>query len=125
MIVSSCSKSSGLNTVLTEPNASLTGQWKLIQTLSDPGDGSGKWHSTDSTGYYIQFNADSSFDNNFINNFVPSVYLNMIKYSVVNDSMITFIDLAANAYHRYYTIKKDTLTITGGCDEACGSKFKK
>ncbi len=121
----SCTKSPESKTVLTEPNASLTGQWKLIETLVDPGDGSGTWHSTDSMGYYIQFNADSSFDNNFINNFVPSVYSNMIKYSVINDSIINFIDSAANVYNRYYTIKEDTLNITGGCYEACGSKFIK
>ncbi len=43
-ILTSCSKEENENSVTTE----LVGQWKLIEQLADPGDGSGTFKSIDS-----------------------------------------------------------------------------
>src|SRR5688572_32300081 len=42
--------------VLNPNNIALTGRWKLVETLADPGDGSGKWTKvSDENNQYLEF----------------------------------------------------------------------
>jgi len=43
----------------------LVGKWILVETLSDPGDGSGQWRPINKPDYYfLQFNTDNSIESN-------------------------------------------------------------
>lgn len=98
----------------------LTGKWILIETLADPGDGSGKWVKVDKPDYYFaKFNPDGSAETN-----IPGRFGNLIKYYSNNDSTVSFIYSQGDTIVFHYKINDLYLTIMGGCYEACGSKFK-
>ena len=97
----------------------IIGKWMLVETLADPGDGSGKWTPVDVAGkYYIKFNGDGSLESN-----MEGRLGNLKHYKVVNDSSINFIYPDVTGFALRYKISGNSLTITGGCIEACGSKF--
>ncbi len=115
-----CTKSSDTN----KNPASLIGKWKLTETLTDPGDGSGTFINT--TIYaYIVFKNDSSLEKS--NLYSANISFESVRYSLPNDSVIVFIDSSGMNVLMYYKYKidVDTLTIMGGCYEACGSKYIK
>ena len=113
----SCSKVPGK---AIEKDLRLTGKWILIETLSDPGDGSGKWVKVEKPNcYFAKFNPDSSAETN-----IPGRFGNLIKYYSNNDSTVSFIYSKEDTTALHYKINDAYLTITGGCIEACGSKFK-
>ena len=107
----------------TEGSTSLFGKWILVETLADPGDGSGKWMAVDKPNYYyLQLNRDGSVESN--------VYVGLggaNTFAVINDSVMTFTFGGGQSNRYFYRIGVDdpTLTITGGCIEACGSKFER
>jgi len=114
-----CSKNTSNTTDNITGNYSLIGKWNLAETLQDPGDGSGRWQPADATKhYYIKFNAGNSAESNSY----PGLE-GLKKYIVVNDSIVTFINTNNEEFTRYYKITNSSLTITGGCIEACGAKF--
>ncbi len=119
-----CTKSTNTDKSGNKGDVSLIGKWILIEQLTDPGDGSGTWHQ-DNSDAYIVFKSDSSFEYNKGNLNFNNVPFESVKYSLPNDSAITFIDSNELSYLRYYKINVDTLTIMGGCYEACGSKYIK
>jgi hypothetical protein len=47
------------------------------------------------------------------------------KYKIINDSIINFIYANGDTIINAYRIDHSSLTLTGGCIEACGSKFIK
>lgn len=100
-------------------NSALAGKWTLFETLADPGDGSGKWQPVDITNhYFIKFNTA----NNIESNAYPGLG-GLKQYEVVNDSTVIFIYGDGSKFNHYYKINLPYLTISGGCIEACGSKF--
>lgn len=102
-------------------NGSLVGKWILIETLADPGDGSGKWTPVNPPNVdYIQFKEDGSIESN-----VSGRFSRLKKYSVINDSTLHFEYGIGDKVMLYYKLVGKTLTISGGCIEACGSKFIK
>lgn len=112
----SCSKDS---VKLPKRDLPLTGKWILTETLADPGDGSGKWTKADKPNYYfIQFNSDKTINTNVYDGFG-----NPIKY-MNTDSTLNLIYSGGGSILLNYKIDDPYLTITGGCYEACGSKFK-
>lgn len=118
VLFADCNKTSNTSDA---PNVSLVGKWMLIETLADPGDGSGKWKPVDKPDYYfIKFNADNSIESNTYGR------LSSIRqYKVLSDSTVNFLYTDGTTATLYYNISNVYLTITGGCIEACGSKFKK
>ena len=112
LITLACTKSA-------DNNSSIIGRWKLTETLADPGDGSGKWMPA-TTNYIIQFNEDSTASENPVN-----PYRNVNRYSVINDSTLTLFYSNGTSFSYYFKIESNTLTIMGGCIEACGTKYKR
>ena len=100
-------------------NSSIIGRWKLTETLADPGDGSGIWMPA-TTNYIIQFNEDSTAYENPVN-----PYRNVNRYSVINDSTLTLFYSTGTSFSYHFKIESNTLTIMGGCIEACGTKYKR
>lgn len=113
IIVFACSKSSDNN------SNSLVGKWKLIETLSDPGDGSGTWMQTNSYST-IQFNNDSSAYE------IPADQNRTLNhYSILNDSTTILFYSDNTSLKLYFKIEQNILTLMGGCIETCGSKYKR
>lgn len=100
-------------------NSALVGKWKLVETLADPGDGSGQWQPVDTTKrYLIKLNDDNSIESNAY----PGLG-GLKEYNIVNDSTVIFIYANDTKFTHFYKINDSSLTLTGGCIEACGSKF--
>ena len=113
-----CNKT--LNTHLTA-NVSLVGKWFLIETLADPGDGSGKWNPADRPNYYfIKFNADNSIKSNTYGRLSGAK-----QYDATSDTTLNVRYADGTTATFYYSISNGQLTIMGGCIEACGLKFRK
>jgi hypothetical protein len=108
-----CTKSSD------KTSSSLVGRWKLTETLADPGDGSGTWMPA-TADYIIQFNKDSTAYENPVN-----PYRNINRYSVSSDSTLTLFYTNGTSSDFYFKIESNTLTIMGGCIEACGTRYKR
>ena len=104
----------------TKQNMSLIGRWTLIESLADPGDGTGKWKKVDKPNYYfIQFNKDSTIQNNM---YTASGELTHFK---VSGSNIKLIYADSNTLSLFYKLERCNLTLQGGCYEPCGTKYKK
>ena len=115
-LIFSCSKHSNQ---ATENNPSLLGKWILVETLADPGDGSGKWTATDKPNYYyLQLNADGTVETNCFTGFGGAR-----SFKSASDSTITFTYANGQTIKNGYQKTNSSLTLTGGCIEACGSKF--
>lgn len=112
-VLLSCSKSDSH----TSADTSLPGTWKLIETLADPGDGSGTWQPatqlvtlTFTDGGFIQGNA----------------FPQARRYEVTSDTNIRFTFSDGTFINYNYTLTDGMLVLSGGgCVEACGAKFKK
>jgi len=97
----------------------LVGKWTLVETLADPGNGSGKWTAVNSPGYYfLQFNTNNSIETNAY----PGLG-GLKRYKVINDSTVNFIYGNGDTFTLSYKINGDSLTLEGGCIERCGSKY--
>jgi len=103
-----------------ENNSSLFGKWILVEALVDPGDGSGKWTAVKPNYFYLQLNTDSSAESNCYTGLDG-----VERFSVVNDSVINLIFANSQTIKFGYHMDNSSLTITGGCIEACGSKFER
>lgn len=117
MLFSSCNKTSSTIKVDDLPSVN---KWILVETLSDPGDGSGKWKTVDQPNYFfIKFNTDNSIETNIYKDFGG-----LTQYKIINDSTINLIYANGYIITRLYKIEGSLLKISGGCFEACGQKFK-
>jgi hypothetical protein len=115
-VLFSCKKASHQD---TGNNSSLTGKWILVLSLADPGDGSGKWTATDKPGFYfLQLDTDSTVETNCFTGLGGAR-----NFSVINNSVIRFTYAHGQTMTYGYRLANDSLTITGGCIEACGVKF--
>lgn len=116
--VVSCSKST------TNDNAkipgSITGKWIQTAYLADPGDGSGTWQTDNSGSGYIIFYEDSTAKSSSI------PYFGELKsYHILSDSTLTLVYADGTTFPHSYKVEGNMLTLTGGCIEACGSRYKR
>jgi len=102
------------------PN-SIIGKWKLVFTLMDPGDGSGKFQPYKGPELIpIEFNSDSTYKNSnssCIDNF-----------SIRSNQYIKLSGKCKNSWPdrlSFYKLspKYDSLTLFYQCDEPCGEKY--
>jgi len=115
-LIFSCNKGSNHP---TDDKSSLLGKWILVETLQDPGDGSGKWTAVDQQNYYyLRLNTDSTVETNCFTGLGGAK-----KFRAVNDSVINFIYANGQTMINRYLLDNSSLTVTGGCYEPCGSKF--
>ncbi len=112
-------KKTDSSTAEGKANSGLTGKWKLTEYLSDPGDGSGTWQPANlPTAYYLEFSADGT------GKVTPGTPYDLSGDTYTVDSDSTMIaNRGSNTYKVSYQLTADSLTITGGCIEACGMKF--
>ena len=116
----SCKK----NTEQSNP-ADLIGSWKLAQVLSDPGDGSGTFHSV-SSDKILEFHPDGTITSNgaVCNLSSESNSSTTGTYSLV-DSTIQSTSCSDQNFKIRFTTKGSTLTVYYPCYEACAAKFVK
>jgi len=111
-----CNKTSN---IITAEKLTLVGKWTLVETLADPGDGSGQWTPVNKPDYYfLQFNMDNSIETNTYTGLGG-----LTHYKVMNDSSINFIYANGTIFSLFYKINGSSLAIMGGCYENCGSRF--
>ena len=109
----SCSKSD----THTAGSTALAGTWKLVETLADPGNGSGTWRPAPNA-LLLTFTPDGRIGGNAF----PQARTYEVTSST--DMRFTFADGTFINYN--YTLSDATLVLSGGgCIEACGAKFKK
>jgi hypothetical protein len=102
-------------------NLPIIGRWTQVETLADPGDGSGKWMTVSMTDYYfIKFEPGNSVESN-----ISRGSGNVSKYKIVTDSTLYLIYAKSDTVSYFYKIKGNILTLEGGCYERCGMKFEK
>lgn len=99
------------------PENSLMGKWKLTESLSDPGDGSGKWQKASSKNMYLIFNNDGT---------VSGDQAGTLKsYTVLDSTKIEFTQQSNTKITYRYKITSGELTLNPPCIEACGSRYRK
>jgi hypothetical protein len=99
---------------------SIVGKWIETAYLADPGDGSGTWQPDNSGSNYIIFNEDSSAKTN------GNPYFGGLKsYHILSDSTLTLVYSDGTMFPQTYKVENNSLTLMGGCIEACGSKYIK
>lgn len=112
-ILISCSKS---DSACAEKTA-LTGNWKLVETLADPGDGSGTWQPA-AHPLTLTFTSNGSIGGD--------AFPQARHYEVSSDTNLRFTFADGTFINYNYTLTETTLVLSGGgCIEACGAKFIK
>jgi hypothetical protein len=111
--IAACKKSS----VPLQINSSIVGKWKLSESYSDPGDGSGTWQKADPLNpSYLTFNPDGSLD------ITPPDIYNPDHYKLTSDSTMFFYRGSDSIYMRY-SFSETLLSIYPPCIEGCGERY--
>ena len=109
----------------TLPNTGFIGNWRLVEVLSDPGDGSGVFVSVDSEKT-MTFHSDGTLTSN--GSLCDLGYTELIPtsglYSLI-DSTYTTIDCGIVSVNYSFEKYDNILIVSYPCIEACQSKFIK
>jgi hypothetical protein len=101
-------------------NATLAGKWKLVESLADPGDGSGKWLPV-TTSTQLLLNANGTTGG--------TAFPNYVSYAIKDSVTLTFSQSDKTIQNYRYKISHDTLSMSPDgpirCFEPCGIRFKK
>jgi hypothetical protein len=101
----------------------LTGKWKLTETLDDPGNGSGKWMAVPQKANYdyVTFNSSGKLGG--------TVFSTDVTYALKDSITLTFTSKDGVLQNYRYSIKNGTLVMSPAgpimCIEGCGIKFIK
>jgi hypothetical protein len=114
-------------------NTSLQGKWKLSAIYSDPGDGSGTYHSVATTGEHsITLKSDGTLEVTGLNNADNFLqYFSQYKsYTQRDSTTLVFKTQAGITTQTFiYKIEGDKLTLMPAgpvmCIEGCGTRFEK
>lgn len=113
VVLVSCSKSDAN----CADKGAVTGTWKLVETLADPGDGSGKWQPA-SASLTLTFHPDGAIGGD--------AFPQARRYEVASNTNLRFTFADGTFINYNYALTETTLTLSGGgCIEACGAKFIK
>jgi hypothetical protein len=120
LVIAACSKENmEIIDVFGNPKV-LVGKWKLSETLSDPGDGSGKWTKVSrDNNQYIEFKENGEL-----------IYGNYKTYMVKDSTTLTFTEADGVTYqYLSYALQNGILSLSPAgpiwCIEACGTRYKK
>jgi len=105
-------------------STSIIGKWKLIETYSDPGDGSGKFRPIKSNKI-LEFDSMEVRTNEggLCNNRSNSTYsLSEREYEGRVFTVVSFVNCESNYS---YIISENTFTIYYNCIEGCGERYKR
>ncbi|MES2109712.1 MAG: hypothetical protein V4577_13225 [Bacteroidota bacterium] len=103
-------------------NTTLTGKWKLTESLADPGDGSGKWRPVPTSAVvYIQFESNGKLEG--------TAFPEYVSYAIKDSVTLTFTSKDNTLQNYRYAIKNDTISMSPDgpirCFEACGARYVK
>ncbi len=93
----------------------LTGKWRLTETLADPGDGSGKWRPADSKESYLTFDSEGGVTSTDSPDYQ--------SYAILDSAKIEFTLKDGRKQLMSYAVEGTVLTLRPQCIEACGSKY--
>ncbi|MEQ8358718.1 MAG: hypothetical protein RH860_04465 [Cytophagales bacterium] len=102
----------------------LVGQWKLIEMLSDPGDGSGTFSPVQSDKM-INFYADLTFESTEKLCYMVTSSHDKGKGTYSIESNFIYPDSCTYPTELSFQLNKDTLIITYLCIEPCAEKYLK
>lgn len=108
-------------------NNGLTGKWKLIEFLADPGNGKGKWQKVDDdASSVIEFKANGDFSE--LKGPIYSSVNPYNTYKILDDKRLQLsvkdsVSNPSKTIWYYSDLTPTTLTIGYGCIEACGGKY--
>lgn len=94
----------------------LVGRWLLTQSLSDPGDGSGKWEAT-SEKSIIEFKAEGTV--------ISDRFAEFKGFKISDSTHIEFAQTDGQFILYRYKVSGNVLEINPPCREACGFRFKR
>ncbi|WP_316816693.1 hypothetical protein [Pedobacter nyackensis] len=98
-----------------EGTGKLYGNWKLKETLADPGDGSGR---------YIMVKEDKYLKMSPSGKITGDALPGLSDFKIVDSVRIEVYSKNTNQNSIfYYTVTGNTLTLNPPCTEACGLKF--
>lgn len=109
----------------TKENNELIGDWKLVEILVDPGNGSGTFNEVTSEKIFT-FNADGTITSNgSLCNL--SVDLDKPTSGTYDETAATFTSTNCSDSNQTFSFKlvKDELIVSYPCVEPCKAKFKK
>lgn len=95
----------------------IYGKWKLTETMSDPGDGSGKYIKATGEPKYLSFNKDGKLEGDALS-------LETFRYRILDSVRVEIL------YSVYlpptvftYKLTSKTLELHPPCIEGCGLRF--
>lgn len=96
----------------------IYGKWKLIETLADPGDGSGKYMPVEGAAKYVLLEESGKISG--------EAFPEAISFRIVDSIRleITFKDRKEPISY-WYKHSGDILNINPPCIEACGNRFRR
>ncbi|WP_037319817.1 hypothetical protein [Salegentibacter sp. Hel_I_6] len=119
--ISSCSTAP--NSPADLDTKEITGKWQLIETLADPGDGSGTWQTVEN-GRTLEFSPNGLVKTS--GSFCNEEEINETSYD--NAEKMISTDCGEKIIELRYELKEGDLFIyphNPRCVEACGSKYRK
>lgn len=103
----------------------LVGKWKLVEILSDPGDGSGTYHSV-SSNKTLEFKSDSTvISNGSLCSFDVDAQNPGTGTYTLSDNTMSSSGCGDLPLKIRFEISGSTLIVYYPCIEACGAKFIK
>lgn len=124
----SCSKSEKADLILAESDPSIKvdptvieGKWKLVETYSDPGDGSGSFQSVNSNKTFEFFKNGTLISNGEI----CSLETSSQNPSTTNYSVRCKTIVCQNNFHMSFSLEEGNLLVHFPCIEGCTFKFVK
>lgn len=96
------------------------GKWKLIESMQDPGDGSGRYKKVTGTAKYLTISKSADKAGKFEGDALPDLFSFRILDSVK-------MEVSSNTYKMpltyYYKVSAKSLQLNPPCIEGCGYRF--
>jgi hypothetical protein len=102
----------------SDEQAELTGKWKLTEYLADPGNGSGRWQTTDpSNPSYLEFRPNGVY----LSHGSATIY---DRYRIRDKEFIVLSSSStSDSVVMRYALTLSKLIINPPCIEACGQRY--
>jgi hypothetical protein len=101
------------------PNNSIVGKWVSSESLSDIGNGKGKWEPVSDKSLYVDFKENGALES--------TVFPTYTHYTLIDSITVSLIKKDDTYQNYFYQIENEKLVMSPGdpvrCIEACGSKF--
>jgi hypothetical protein len=102
----------------------FVGEWKLIETMSDPGDGSGKFHKIDSEKT-LKIEPNGKIKSNGELCYLSTTTENRTNGQLIKDSNETILKSCDKKYKPIYKLTENFIIVYYPCKEGCAEKYEK